>query len=322
VTTPDGEGKLVPYRLIFAWGWAILFGCFNLLVVESPRYGLAALYPSNLLITFARLLCPLVVLLAPTLPIALREWRKSKSPLAGALLALLVLIVVLMVARTCQSPEPLRSFGSWGTSAQREEAKQATDRLEERFLKIVETPSDQSDAVASSDSFGEMGVKSHGFVGEIERLLIGVMDDCTEMEDEYQHELEAIGWNSILDPTRLHSDTNLVESHAIYVKAKEVVQRYRARHAAILKAMSMKIADWNIDPNLKQEMRQAFDESAKSWQPKIDRTWDLEEQALDEVGNALNLLGGKSGSWTVVKGVMLFKADQRRSNSRRKPPKL
>ena len=138
-----------------------------------------------------------------------------------------------------------------------------------------------------------MGVASHGIVGEVERSLIEFMYLKTEVENDCRRELETIGWNgTILNPTRLWNDKQLTKSREILSKTTELTQRYRAKDSSLLESLKLRIGQFS-NANLKQEMLQDFNESAKTVQPMIDRRWDLEEKCVSEFGNILNFLEGQ-----------------------------
>lgn len=161
------------------------------------------------------------------------------------------------------------------------------------------------------DSRSENGAKTQSVVDdEIEQWAMAIIDHATEIGNDYQSELEDIGGSTALDPTRLENDKTFMESRAILRKAREVVQRYRAKHSSLLESSRLQISNLDIDSDIKREMLQHFDKIVKKWQPKIDRAWDIEEKCVDEYENMLNILEAKSGSWTVARGKLVFQIDQ------------
>ena len=303
--TEPGNKIEVPYGLRVAWGWTLLIGAYLLFIVEQPRYGLAALSPQNLPFTIALLSFSILMLAVPTLPVAIAEWRRSRSPVAGSLVAVLALIVALLFAKVCRPPEVVPGFGWSGSPPQREEFREAISRVEDRYNKLVSRGGDESNDATDKDISGEEAA-SPGVVGEIERFLMETMDVATAAHNDYVRELETIGWHTILDANRLRDDNNFTESRALLKSAKGVVQRHRARASSLLQTLESRIPNFSVDPVRKAKMSLAFDESVKAWQPKADMIWELEAKTISEFEKIIDLLETRAGSWSVVDEGLVF----------------
>ncbi len=148
--------------------------------------------------------------------------------------------------------------GVIAASRQREEAAQAFGRIEDQYSKIVES----SDRLAKPSSTGQM---PRGVVGEFERFMKEFMDQLVAQRNDYTLELSAIGWDSILDPSRLEKDKTFTESQLILTKGKDIVRKYRGRTNSLLQSTRARI-NLQVSSSLKQDMIQGFDRGMKNTQ--------------------------------------------------------
>ena len=123
-------------------------------------------------------------------------------------------------------------------------------------------------------------------------------------------ELEAIGWNSILDPQRIRVDKGLVESRVTIKKAKNIVVKYQERTNALLHNNArVQIESLNRITTLKQEALSGFDRGMEKARTQIDSMWALEGKVVTEFENIINLLSTRNGAWVVQGNQILFYND-------------
>lgn len=199
--------------------------------------------------------------------------------------------------------------GVIAATRQREQLAQAIGSIEKQYSRMVDSPTDQSEIPKSAEVRSNTGQLSRGTVGEFERFTKEFMDQLVAQRNDYMLELNAIGWDSILEPPRYQIDKALSEKRMKINKGKEIVRKYRARTNALMQTTRSKIDDLEISPSLKRDMIAGFDRGMKNTQSRIDRVWVLEEMTVAEVEGIINLLSARRGSWTVIGKKILFDND-------------
>lgn len=177
---------------------------------------------------------------------------------------------------------------------------QALGRIEDQYSKIVESSDHLAKPTSSADQM------PRGVVGEFERFMKELMDQTVAQRNDYTLELSAIGWDSILDPSRLEKDKTFTESQLILTKGKDIVRKYRGRANSLLQSTRAKINNLEVSSSLKQDMIHGFDRGMKNTQGQFDRLWELEEMTIFEVEKIINLLSKRSGSWVVFGRKIVF----------------
>ena len=148
--------------------------------------------------------------------------------------------------------------------------------------------------------------KSRGEYGEIERYMKEIMDQMVSQRNNYINELNSIGWNSILDASRIENDKSLIESKALIRKARALVKKYSEKTQVLLKDAKNNIHSLDVSESVKQNMIIGFNEGMDIAAADIEKTWDLEGQAIDEFAGIINLLAATTSDWVVQGGQILF----------------
>lgn len=68
----------------------------------------------------------------------------------------------------------------------------------------------------------------------MERFVKEFIDRFVAQRNDYLLELEAIGWNSILDAQRVKNDTTLSESKVMIARAKAIIDKYEKKTADLM----------------------------------------------------------------------------------------
>ena len=127
---------------------------------------------------------------------------------------------------------------------------------------------------------------------------------------EYDRDLEAIGWSSILDAKRLVKDKSFDESRSLLSKARTVMDKYAGQTYALYAGMRSDIENSDLGPNAKAAMLEGFNRSETSSKNNAAKVWDLERQALDEIEKAIAGLHGARGYWLMEQNQLAFKRQQ------------
>lgn len=193
-----------------------------------------------------------------------------------------------------------------GSAQQKHEAMKALEEVHGQYSAIVNSSIDSEGLPVRIEKKIDTNPKSKGEFGELERFLKDSMNQFASQRNDYLLELEAIGWNGILDPQRIRADKELVESKVIIRQAKIIVEKYRDKTDVLLRKIRRDIQSLNMSSSQKEEALSGFDRGLASSQDQISAMWILEEKAILEFEKIINFLS-KNDAWVVAQGQILFK---------------
>ena len=245
----------------------------------------------------------LAYLIGYSLPLALITWgifyaavaRKRGAKIVGFSF---VAIFVSMIAS-----------GLIGHSHQKQEAKRALSEIQSQYSELIESSTDAQGLPKRIEKPINTTPKASGEFGEIERFMKEFMDQIASQRNDYLLEVEAIGWNRILDANRIKADKTFVESKVTLQKAKEIVQKYTQRTQALIENTRDKIGSLNISEPSKISMLSGFDRGIEKAKKDIDKMWSLEAKTINEFENIITLLSAKKSAWIVDGEQILFYKD-------------
>ena len=245
----------------------------------------------------------LVFLVGYNLPATLLIWgvfyaavaRKRGGKIAG--LSFLAIFISMIAS------------GLIGYSQQKQEAKQALSEIKSQYSELIESSTDAQGFPKRIERPINTTPKSSGEFGEMERFMKEFMDQMATQRNDYLLELEAIGWNGVLDANRIKADKTFDESKVIIQKAKEVVSKYTANTQTLLDSAKNNIRSLNISESSKRSMLSGFDRGMEKAKENIDALWSLEAKTIKEFENIINLLAAKKGAWVVEGEQILFYND-------------
>jgi hypothetical protein len=192
---------------------------------------------------------------------------------------------------------------------QKKEAEKALTEIQHTYSKVIESSTDSEGFPQRIEKRIDTIPKSTGEFKEIERYMKEYMDQIVALRNDYLLELNAIGWESILDPNRIHNDKNFTESKVILKRVKEIIRKYRMHTNDLLQETKDKIDLLNISASFKKSMLEGFERGMVKSKQQIDAVWNLEEEVASEVENIVNLLDVRKGTWIVQGGQILFYND-------------
>lgn len=146
---------------------------------------------------------------------------------------------------------------------------------------------------------------SAGEAGAVLAFVNEFVGRAVAQRNDYLLELEAIGWNSILDAGRLKNDLGLIESKAMIERARAIVDKYAEKTSHLMDDGRAMIADLNISEASKREVLAGFDGGVVTANEQIARQWALERDAVTQIENMVLLLAD-SKNWTVDNGLVAF----------------
>lgn len=196
-----------------------------------------------------------------------------------------------------------------GYSQQKHQAKTALSEITAVYSDLIESGSDPQGLPKRIEKPVDRIPKARGAVGEAERFMKESMDRMRSLRNDYLLELDAIGWNSILDPSRLKADKTLTESELIIKQAKAVLTRNKKRFRESLEIYRDNISALSVRESSKRNMRSGFDRGMEKAKASIDVMYLLEAKVIDEVENMITLLSAKKGAWAVEGENIMFYND-------------
>ena len=173
----------------------------------------------------------------------------------------------------------------------------------------------EMEAIASAVKEGKPTAKidttpaAQGDIGEMERFGRAFMSRMAEQRNDYLRQLDAIGWDKILDPQRIAGDKSLTQSKAMVSKARPIVAAYKEKALATMEGARADIDKLQVSEDAKAGFRKGFERSLENSRGRLTEQLDLEGRIVEEVGKLFDLLSAKTGTWSVRNGKLVF-ADQ------------
>jgi hypothetical protein len=147
---------------------------------------------------------------------------------------------------------------------------------------------------------------AQGDVGEMERFGRTFMSRMAEQRNEYLRQLDAIGWDKVLDVQRIAGDKTLAQSKAMVKKARPIVASYKDKAFATIESARADIDKLPIGESAKAGFRKGFEKSLETSRGRLLEQLDLEARIVDEVGALFDLLSAKTGAWSIRNGKIVF----------------
>lgn len=251
------------------------------------------------------------VLTIPALLLGLYSWIFRKSTGAKWVVAVAVILIITTTLVVFSREIHFADGGHPTVSAltddqQKHEARKALSELQDRWSKLVKSSTDSDGSPKRIEEPTGTATKATGDLGEIERFMKDFMDQMASQRNDYLLELEAIGWNGILDANRIRADNALTATRIMIRQAKDTVHKYSERTNTLLSDTREKIRSLNVSDATKRGMLSGFDQGMANAKQNIDRAWSLEKEAINECENIINLLSAKPGAWVVQNEKILF----------------
>lgn len=203
----------------------------------------------------------------------------------------------------------LIASGLIGYSQQKSAATQAISEIQRSYTSITRSGTDAQGQPQRIEKELDATPKTKGEFGEMERFMKAFMNKMASHRNGYLLELDAIGWEKILDAERVKQDKALIESKIMIKKAKDIVKKYRAKTYVLLENARKDISNLNISDNSRREMASGFDRGMAKSRSTVDAVWDLEAKTISEFEKIFVLLSARNGTWVVQNSQILFARD-------------
>ncbi len=149
-----------------------------------------------------------------------------------------------------------------------------------------------------------------GELAILEATLNEYLNQVIANSNAYLTELEAIGYDTLLDGDRIRRDTDLDESQFILARAEVIVDKYEELNVQTAYDFRDNVAEQAISEESKESFRASFDESLAPSIERASQIWDLERQTLAKVDELLRFLAMSQSSWTTESDQYVFETDK------------
>ena len=185
------------------------------------------------------------------------------------------------------------------------ENREQTAKMRASMLKEVDAI---SSAMKEARPTGKIDTTpaAQGEVGEMERFGRTFMSRMAEQRNEYLRQLDAIGWEKVLDVQRIAGDKTLAQSKTMVSKARPIVASYKDKALATIESARADIDKLPISESRKAGFRKGFEKSLETSRGRLLEQLDLEARIVEEVGKLFDLLSAKAGAWAIRDGHLVF----------------
>lgn len=198
--------------------------------------------------------------------------------------------------------------GLIAASKQQQQAVRAVSSIQKELGRVANASTDSSGFPARIERAPVENPKAKGEFGEMERFVKEFIDRFIAQRNDYLLELDAIGWNSILDAKRIRNDTTLSESKMMIERAKIIADKYEKKTADLMNGTRAHINALNMSESNKLKMLAGFERGMSKSGKKIDEQWKLEKQVLLQFENIILLLAARK-NWVVQDEQILFNSE-------------
>jgi len=154
----------------------------------------------------------------------------------------------------------------------------------------------------------EVGPTAEDEAGRMHQVIRQYLNLVVVARNSYLAELDAIGWEGILDANRLQADTGLVESRRMVGQARAAMARAEAGSIEALAALPGLIDAAPLSATNKRDMLAGYQRSQARGLAEMRGGFALESQTLDEFEAMVELLARVD--WGVEESQIVFYADE------------
>lgn len=201
----------------------------------------------------------------------------------------------------------LLAGGLYAAEKSKGQVQIAVSSVQEELSRVAKASRDPDGFATRIERSPASAPKAEGEFGEMERVMKRFIDTFAALQNDYLSELNAIGWNSILDANRLRQDPALSETRTILTRAKVIVAKYRQKTLDSIAEGQEHIGRLNLSASTKKQMSDGYARGMKKGVDQAENLWELENQILLEVGNIVSLLG--TSGWEVQGTTLVFHRD-------------
>lgn len=141
-------------------------------------------------------------------------------------------------------------------------------------------------------------------MGELIRALHA---RAVAQRQDYQRELDALGWARVLDGNRLRQDGSFEQTRVLVERARTLAASYHGHTPQLFADMRRDLAAAPLGEAAKRRLRAELDETLERNQAQALESWTLETQVLGEVEAAARFLHDNPSAWQSAQGQITFR---------------
>jgi len=143
----------------------------------------------------------------------------------------------------------------------------------------------------------------------IDRFLEDLARTGIQSRQAYLADMNAVGWNTLLNADRLAQDENFSESKKILADAEALVAKYAKRGSDDFEQIPVLARNLEIPERAKAEFIRGWEQGADTARQKNRRVWALERQVLGHFRDATVLLADRA-TWAPANGQIQFQEQE------------
>jgi outer membrane murein-binding lipoprotein Lpp len=145
--------------------------------------------------------------------------------------------------------------------------------------------------------------------GRIQHVARMSFQAFADLQNAYLKDMVATGFDTLLDPDRVAKDEGLKESREILAKSKAVTAAHREKFTEHVRTFPDKIKNLPDSPASDPEWFRGFQQGFQRNGQRAMRIWELEMQAVDKVGEVIEILAAAEGKWHPENGSFMFEEE-------------
>jgi len=200
--------------------------------------------------------------------------------------------------------------GGYLTAERRSQAEtESLARMQDNLLSILDDRDSEDGRMTplapSPDASG-----AQGELGILEANLTEYLNQVISNNNDYITELEAIGFNNLLDGDRIKSDTDLSESQFINERALGIVDKYEELNIQAAYDYRDGALDWGISAASLESFQTSFDKRLETSLEQAKQIWELERQVVNQIDELVRFLSLSQASWAVENDQYVINTDK------------
>ena len=202
--------------------------------------------------------------------------------------------------------------GGYFTAERRSQAEtESLARMQDNLLSILED-TDSEDGRMTPLSPSPDASEAQGELAILEANLTEYLNQVIANNNDYITELDAIGFNNLLDADRIRSDTDLSESQFINERALAIVDKYEELNIQAAYDYRDGAIDWGISAASLESFQTSFDKRLETSLEQAKQIWELERQVVNQIDELVRFLSLSQSSWTIEDDQYAFYTDKNR----------
>ncbi len=193
--------------------------------------------------------------------------------------------------------------GSIGQAQHRRQVRQMALEVADQLEYLSQASLDENGLPTTIDAPPNATPTLDGSVGRTEAFVKQWMQKLIARRNAYLKGLDEAGWNTIFDPQRLGNDLDAAESRLIVQRGRNVFLSQKTALEALIQ---------EYDAGLQRLMRISRRSGGQTSRRPAEFTeaLALEQQVIDEVGKAVDVLHAARGTWAVQDDQVVFERDE------------